>query len=225
MGDKIFGICPKFLKIYSIKLSSADANRHYPYIAEFQINAFIIKSPELLFHAALAKIYFFNAFPRAFYFSGKTAAANHMRVEVKFWEQVWYFAMTVTVCGNVINPSMSSKCGLRNVVKFKEQLNKKKLFARAFLLYYIQGECRKIKRLWVKTTKTMWSIFKLVILHYDCWKYSKQFLVDWRFQLQTSFRFIVKTKAANWTFEKEENIWTWLSFISKYGILRVEVLR
>ena len=38
-GDKLSGICPEFAKVSPIKLSSADINRHYPVIAEFQINA------------------------------------------------------------------------------------------------------------------------------------------------------------------------------------------
>ena len=69
-GDKPSGICPKFPEISPIKLSSAEINRYYPDIAEFQISALIIKSSELPVHAALAKIsYFFNAFPRALYFA------------------------------------------------------------------------------------------------------------------------------------------------------------
>ena len=67
--------------------------------------------------------------------------------------------------GNIINSSTSSKCGARNVVRLKEQLNKKKLLARAFPLFYMQRGCRKWKRLRVKDTQTMWNIFKLVVLH------------------------------------------------------------
>ena len=57
-----------FCVITPIKLSSAYINRHYPDIKEFQINALIIKSSGLSVHVALAKIYIFNAFPRALCF-------------------------------------------------------------------------------------------------------------------------------------------------------------
>ena len=39
-----FGICPEFEKVSPMNLSSAEINRHYPVIAEFQIGARIIKS-------------------------------------------------------------------------------------------------------------------------------------------------------------------------------------
>ena len=52
-GDKLSGICPEFAKISSIKSISADINRHYPDIAEV-----LVKTS-----------YFFNAFPRALYFT------------------------------------------------------------------------------------------------------------------------------------------------------------
>ena len=68
-----------------------------------------------------------------------------MRVEEKFWEQGWYFAISAAVFGNVINTIASSKCGLGNVIRFKEQLNKKKLLARAFSLYYMQVGAEKLK--------------------------------------------------------------------------------
>ena len=70
-----------------------------------------------------------------------------MRVDEKLWEQGWYFAISATVFGNVITSMASSKCGLGNVIRFKEQLNKKKLLAKAFSLYYMQGGYRKVKRL------------------------------------------------------------------------------
>ena len=78
-----------------------------------------------------------------------------MRVDEKLWDKGWYFAISPAVFGNVINSSTSSKCGMRNVIRFKEQLNKKKLLVRAFTLYYMQGGCRKEKRLGVKDTQTM----------------------------------------------------------------------
>ena len=78
-----------------------------------------------------------------------------MRVEEKFWEQGYYFAINAAVFDNVINSITPSKCGLRNVIRFKEQLNKKKLLARAISLYYMQGGCRKVKRIWVKDTQAM----------------------------------------------------------------------
>ena len=142
-----FGICPEIPKISPIKLSSAEFNRHYLDIAEFQIKALIIKSSELSVHAALAKIYFSNVFPRALCFAWKEAkaAVNYMRVEEKLWEQGCYFAISAAVFDNVINTIASSKCGLRNVIRFKEQLNKKELFARAFSLYYMQMGAEKLK--------------------------------------------------------------------------------
>ena len=54
-----------------------------------------------------------------------------MRVAEKLWDKGWYFAISPAVFGNVINSSTSSKCGMRNVIRFKEQLNKKKLLVRA----------------------------------------------------------------------------------------------
>ena len=85
----------------------------------------IIKSSEVLVLAALAKIYFSN--PRALCFARKKTAVNYMRVEEKLLEQVCYFAISTPVFDNVINSIASSKCGLRNVTRFKEQLNKKQL--------------------------------------------------------------------------------------------------
>ena len=125
-----------------------------------------------------------------------------MRVDEKLGEQEWYFATSTAVFGNVINSSVSSKCGAQNFFRFKEQLNKNKLLARAFLLYYMQGGCRKVKRLWVKDTQTMWNIFKLVVLHYDCWKYSKNNF--WWIENEISFHFIVKTKTAFQHLKKRE---------------------
>ena len=149
------------------------ASKHYPDIKEFQINALIIKSSELLVHAVLAKINFFNAIPRALCFSWKKAVVNHIRVDEKLLEQGWYFTTSTAVFGNVINSSDSSKCSARNVFRFKGQVNKNKLLARAFSIYFMQCGCRKVKRLWVKDTHTMWNIFKMVVQHYYCWKYSK----------------------------------------------------
>ena len=61
LGDKLSGIFPKIPKISPIKFRSAEINRHYPDIAEFQINALIIKSSELLsVYAALVKISYFS---------------------------------------------------------------------------------------------------------------------------------------------------------------------
>ena len=54
-----------------------------------------------------------------------------MRVDEKLWDKGWNFAIRPAVFGNVINSSTSSKCGMRNVIRFKEQLNKKKLLVRA----------------------------------------------------------------------------------------------
>ena len=172
-GDKLSGICPEFPKISPIKLSSAEIKRNYPDIAEFQINTLIIKSLELSLHAALAKISDFSyTFHRALCFAWKKTAVNYIRIDEKFWDHGWYFAISAAVFGNVINSIASSKSGLWNVIKFKEQLNKKKLLAKAFSFYYMQGGCRKVKRLWVKDTQAMWNMFKLVVLHYDRWKYS-----------------------------------------------------
>ena len=64
-----------------------------------------------------------------------------MRVDEKLWDKGWYFAISAAVFGNLINSSTSSKCGAQNVIKFKEQLNKKKLLAKAFPLYYLQVGC------------------------------------------------------------------------------------
>ena len=119
----------------------------------------------MLVHAVPTKIYFFNALPRTLCFAWKKAAVTHMRVDGKLWDKGWYFAIRAAIFGNIINSSTSSKCGARNVVRLKEQLNKKKLLARAFPRFYMQRECRKGKRLRVKDTQTMWNIFKLVVLH------------------------------------------------------------
>ena len=78
-----------------------------------------------------------------------------MRVDEKLWDKGWYFAISPAVFGNVIDSRTSSKCGMRNVIRFKEQLNKNKLLVRAFILYYMQGGCRKEKMLGVKDTQTM----------------------------------------------------------------------
>ena len=87
-----------------------------------------------------------------------------MGADKKLWDKGWYFAISGAVFGNVINSS-TSKCGARNVNRFKEQPNKKKLLTRAFPLFYMQGGFRKEKRLGVKETLAMLSIFKLVVLH------------------------------------------------------------
>ena len=153
----------------------SDIVRHYQTLTDIILISQNFKSTrlssnlqELSAHAALAKIsYFFNAFPRALCFAWKKAAVNYMRVEEKLWEQGWYFAISATVFSNVINSIVSSKCGLQNVIRFKEQLDKKKLLARAFSPYYMQGECKKVERLWVKDTQAMWNTFKLLVLHYD----------------------------------------------------------
>ena len=88
-----------------------------------------IKPSEPSLHAALAKIsYFFKAFPRAPCFALKRSTLIHMRVDEKFWEQGWYFAISAADFGNVIHSSASSKFGARNVIRFKEQLNKNKPF-------------------------------------------------------------------------------------------------
>ena len=78
-----------------------------------------------------------------------------MRVDEKLWGKGWYFAIRATVFGNVFNSSPFSKCGARNVIRFKEHLNKKKLLARAFSLYHVQGGYRKDKMLRVKDTQIM----------------------------------------------------------------------
>ena len=54
-----------------------------------------------------------------------------MRVGEKLWDKGWYFAISPAVFDNAINSSILSKCGMRNVIRFKEQLNKKKLLVRA----------------------------------------------------------------------------------------------
>ena len=69
-----------------------------------------------------------------------------MRVDEKLLDKGWYFAISTAVFGNVINSS-TSKCGAQNVIRFKEQLNKKKFLAIAFPLYYMQGGRRKEKSL------------------------------------------------------------------------------
>ena len=117
-----------------------------------------------------AKRYFFNAFLIALCFAWKKAAVTHMREDEKLCEQGWNFAISAEVFGTVIISSVSSKCGARNVIRLKNQWNKKKLLGRAFSLNYMQGGCRKQKRLWVKHTQTMWDIFKLVVLYYGPWK-------------------------------------------------------
>ena len=66
---------------------------------------------------------------------------------------------------------------------------------------YMQGGCRKMKRLWVKDTQAMWKIFKLVVLNYDCWKYSKKFLVDWKGDIVS---FYCKNKNGNFHIWKRE---------------------
>ena len=57
-----------------------------------------------------------------------------MRVDEKLWDKGWYFAISAAVFDNVINSSTYSKCGAQSVIRFKEQLNKKKLLAIAFPL-------------------------------------------------------------------------------------------
>ena len=153
----------------------------------------IIKSLELSVHAIPAKIYFFNVLPRTLCFAWKKAAVTHMRLDEKLWDKGWYFAITAAIFGNV-NSSTSSKCGMRNVIRFKEQPNKKTLLATAFQLYYMQAGCRKEKMLRVKDTQTMWNIFKLVVLLYSLWKYSKCF---WWIENEISLHFFVKTKNGN----------------------------
>ena len=64
-------------------------------------------------------------------------------------------AISTAVFGNVIKSSVSTYCGAQNVFRFKKQLNKKKLLAGAFTLYYMQGGCTKKKSLWVKDTQTV----------------------------------------------------------------------
>ena len=77
-----------------------------------------------------------------------------MRVDEKPLDKGWYFAISTAVFGNVINSS-TSKCGAQNVIRFKEQPSKKKLLTRALLLLYMQGGCRKEKRLRVKETSNV----------------------------------------------------------------------
>ena len=66
-----------------------------------------------------------------------------MRVDEKLWDKWWYFAIRAAVFDNVINSSTSSKCGAQNVIRFKEQLNKNKLLARAFPLLLYAGQVQK----------------------------------------------------------------------------------
>ena len=77
-----------------------------------------------------------------------------MGVDKKLWDKGWYFAISGAVFGNAINSS-TSKCGVRNVIRFKEQPNKKKLLTRALPILYMQDGCRKEKRLRVKETQAM----------------------------------------------------------------------
>ena len=65
-----------------------------------------------------------------------------MRVDEKLLDKGWYFAISTAVFGNVINSS-TSKCGAQNVIRFKEQLNKNKLLARAFPLLLHAGQVQK----------------------------------------------------------------------------------
>ena len=65
-----------------------------------------------------------------------------MRVDETLLDKGWYFAISAAVFGNVINSS-TSKCGAQNVIKFKEQLNKTKLLARAFPLLLYAGQVQK----------------------------------------------------------------------------------
>ena len=65
-----------------------------------------------------------------------------MRVDEKLLDKGWYFAISAAVFGNVINSS-TSKCGAQNVIRFKEQLNKNKLLARAFPLLLYAGQVQK----------------------------------------------------------------------------------
>ena len=77
-----------------------------------------------------------------------------MGVDKRLWDKGWYFAISVAVFDNAINSS-TSKCGVRNVIRFKEQPNKKKLLTRAFPLFYMEDGCRKEKRFRVKETQAM----------------------------------------------------------------------
>ena len=77
-----------------------------------------------------------------------------MRVDKKLLDKGWYFAISAAVFGNVINSS-NSKCGAQNVIRFKEQLSKNKLLARAFSLLLYAGQVQKREKLWVKDTQTM----------------------------------------------------------------------
>ena len=142
----------KFLKFASNSrkfLQSNEAvhtfNRHYPGTAEFQINRRIIKSSKLSVHAVSTKICFFNALPRALCFAWKKAAVTHIIVDVKLLDKGWYFAISVSVFGNVINSSTSSKCDARNVIRFKEQLNKKKLLQQPFHTIICRVDAQKRK--------------------------------------------------------------------------------
>ena len=65
-----------------------------------------------------------------------------MRVDEKLLDKGWNFAISVAVLGNVINSS-NFKCGAKNVIRFKEQLNKNKLLARAFPLLLYAGQVQK----------------------------------------------------------------------------------
>ena len=60
----------------------------------------------------------------------------------KLWDKRWYFAISGAVFGNVINSNIL-KCGAQNVIRFKEQPNKKKFLTRAFPRFYMQCGCRK----------------------------------------------------------------------------------
>ena len=65
-----------------------------------------------------------------------------MRVDEKLLGKWWHFAISAAVFGNAINSS-TSKCGAQNVIRFKEQLNKNKLLARAFPLLLYAGQVQK----------------------------------------------------------------------------------
>ena len=77
-----------------------------------------------------------------------------MGVYKKLSDKGWYFAVSSSVLGYAIN-SNTSKCGARDVIRFKEQKNKKKLLRRALPLLYMKGGCRKEKKLRVKETEAM----------------------------------------------------------------------
>ena len=66
-----------------------------------------------------------------------------MRVDEKLLDKGWYFAISTAVFGNVINSS-TSKCGAQNVIRYKEQLNKNKLFV---FLFYHENKKRQFKNL------------------------------------------------------------------------------